>query len=57
MLKLGNDLKVERVEVKDVRVPEQLIQATSFLHYFFSIIDIPFGGLTNQTGYGCGGTG
>ena len=35
MLKLGNDLKVERVEVKDVRVPEQLIQATSFLHLFF----------------------
>ena len=38
MLKPGNDLKVERVEVKDVRVPEQLIQATSFLHLFFQLL-------------------
>ena len=54
--------------MKDVRVPEQLIQATSqkifflqpplsSLFTFLLIFDVPFGGLTNQTGYGCGGAG
>ena len=31
---IENVLKVERVEVKDVRVPEQLIQASFCLSHF-----------------------
>ena len=34
MLTIDDDLKVERVEVKDVRVPEQLIQASFRLFHF-----------------------
>lgn len=34
-----DDLKVERVEVKDVRVPEQLIQASFlFAHFLVCLI-------------------
>ena len=33
-----DDLKVERVEVKDVRVPEQLIQASSVLFQIYRLI-------------------
>ena len=35
---IDDHLKVERVEVKDVRVPEQLIQASSVLFQIYRLI-------------------